>query len=151
MVLLITAMSIALIVSALCSLMEATLLSLTPTQVARMAETHPLAVSTWQKLKSDIQKPIAVILVFNTLSHTIGATVAGAQFESLYGKEWLALDFVEHAEGDCELVVRTEITEVVHAGLKARAVQRVLEGNTDKRDARMWRHLPTERVQLGTR
>ncbi|MDZ4859410.1 MAG: hemolysin family protein [Candidatus Hydrogenedentes bacterium] len=91
MTVLITAMAIAMTVSALCSLLEATLLSLTPTQVAQMAETHPGAVSTWQKLKGDISRPIAVILVFNTLSHTVGATVAGAQFESLYGKEWLAV------------------------------------------------------------
>ena len=90
MLVLIVAMSAALIVSALCSLLEATLLSLTPTQVARFGESHPTAMHTWQKLKSEIKRPIAVILVVNTLSHTMGATVAGAQFESLYGKEWLA-------------------------------------------------------------
>jgi CBS domain containing-hemolysin-like protein len=90
MLVLIVAMSAALIISALCSLLEATLLSLTPTQVARFGESHPTAMHTWQKLKSEIKRPIAVILVLNTLSHTIGATVAGAQFESLYGKEWLA-------------------------------------------------------------
>ncbi|HRI87064.1 MAG TPA: hemolysin family protein [Candidatus Hydrogenedentes bacterium] len=90
MVLLITAVTLAMLISALCSLLEATLLSLTPTQVARMAETHAGSVSTWQKLKGDIQKPIAVILILNTLSHTVGATIAGAQFKSLYGEGGLA-------------------------------------------------------------
>ncbi|NUM54720.1 MAG: HlyC/CorC family transporter [Candidatus Hydrogenedentes bacterium] len=90
MIVLIVAMSAALVISALCSLLEATLLSLTPTQVARFGESHPTVMHTWQKLKSEIKRPIAVILVLNTFSHTIGAAVAGAQFESLYGKEWLA-------------------------------------------------------------
>lgn len=91
MLVLVVAMSAALVISALCSLLEATLLSLTPTQVARFGEAHPKAMHTWQKLKSEIKRPIAVILVLNTLSHTIGATVAGAQFESLYGKEWIGV------------------------------------------------------------
>ena len=89
MVVLIVAMTGALVISALCSLLEATLLSLTPAQVAAFGEVHPRVMHTWQKLKSEIKRPIAVILVLNTLSHTIGATVAGAQFESLYGREWL--------------------------------------------------------------
>ncbi|MCC6154878.1 MAG: HlyC/CorC family transporter [Candidatus Hydrogenedentes bacterium] len=90
MLVLIVAMTGALVISALCSLLEATLLSLTPAQVASFGEAHPRVMHTWQKLKSEIKRPIAVILVLNTLSHTIGATVAGAQFETLYGREWLA-------------------------------------------------------------
>lgn len=91
MLVLILAVTIALTVSALCSLLEAILLSLTPTQVAGLGRTYPAAMHTWQKLKSEIKRPIAVILVLNTFSHTVGASVAGAQFESLYGKEWLAV------------------------------------------------------------
>ncbi|GMU93937.1 MAG: hypothetical protein AMXMBFR4_29950 [Candidatus Hydrogenedentota bacterium] len=91
MTLLIVSVGIALIVSAACSLLEAILLSLTPTQVAQFAGKHPKAAQTWQHLKSEIQRPIAVILIINTLAHTIGATVAGAQFESLFGRQWLAV------------------------------------------------------------
>jgi CBS domain containing-hemolysin-like protein len=52
---------------------------------------RPLAGAIWQRFKDNIEKPIAVILVINTAAHTIGATFAGAQFELLFGDEWLLL------------------------------------------------------------
>lgn len=91
MTVLILAVSLAMGISAVCSLLEAILLSLTPTQVARLTEAHPVAARTWQRLKAEIKRPIAVILIINTLSHTVGATVAGAQFERVFGKDWLAV------------------------------------------------------------
>ncbi len=79
--LLIAAVCIALGVSALCSLMEATLLSLTPGDVAGMKRRHAKAGAIWEAFKSDVDRPISVILICNTAAHTIGATVAGAEFE----------------------------------------------------------------------
>ncbi|MGF1634519.1 MAG: hemolysin family protein [Phycisphaerae bacterium] len=79
----------ALIVSGLCSLLEATLLSTTPSQVADMGRTRPKQAAIWRGFKANIEKPIAVILILNTTSHTVGAAVAGAQFEKLYGPQWL--------------------------------------------------------------
>ncbi|MHC4201276.1 MAG: hemolysin family protein [Planctomycetota bacterium] len=81
MVLFIASVALALVVSGICSLLEATLLSLTPSQVAGIAEKSPRTGAVWQRFKSDIHRPIAVILIINTASHTIGATVAGSQFE----------------------------------------------------------------------
>ena len=89
MTLFLIAVSIALGVSFLCSLMEAVLLSLTPSQVARLSERHPASGAIWRGLKSNIERPIAVILILNTTAHTIGASVAGAQFDELFGDRWI--------------------------------------------------------------
>ncbi|MCC6695790.1 MAG: HlyC/CorC family transporter [Candidatus Hydrogenedentes bacterium] len=91
MTVLITSMAVALLLSAACSLLEAVLLSLTPLHIAALAERYPVAARAWQRHKTEIQRPIAVILIINTLAHTVGATVAGAQFESLFGAQWLAV------------------------------------------------------------
>ena len=87
---------IALAVSALCSLLEATLLSLTPSQVAELTNRQPRIGTLWQNFKGNIERPIAVILFINTAAHTIGATVAGAQFEKVFGDKgviWFSLIF----------------------------------------------------------
>ncbi len=79
----------ALVISALCSLMEAVLLSLRPGQIAEMSTRHPRIGASWQRFKADIDRPIAAILILNTASHTIGASVAGAEFDRLYGDRWI--------------------------------------------------------------
>ena len=81
----------ALSISAFCSLMEATLLSLTPSQVAEISDRRPQLGHIWQQFKSQIDRPIAVILIINTAAHTIGATVAGAKFDQLFGDRWIWL------------------------------------------------------------
>jgi CBS domain containing-hemolysin-like protein len=85
------AVAIALAVSFFCSLVEAVLLSLTPSQVARLSERHPSTGAIWRGFKSNIERPIAVILILNTTAHTIGASVAGAQFDELWGDRWIWL------------------------------------------------------------
>ncbi|MBX3444390.1 MAG: HlyC/CorC family transporter [Planctomyces sp.] len=82
---------LALSISAICSLMEATLLSLTPTQIAEMSRARPTVGMIWQKFKSNVERPIAVILMLNTAAHTIGASIAGAQFDDLFGDQWILL------------------------------------------------------------
>ncbi len=89
MSLLLLAVAIALSVSFLCSLLEALLLSLPLSQVAAYELRRPALGRIWRRFKENIEKPIAVILVLNTTAHTIGATVAGAEFERLFGPRWL--------------------------------------------------------------
>jgi putative hemolysin len=79
----------ALLISAMCSLMEAVLLSLRPAQVAEISAKHPRIGAVWQRFKADIDRPIAAILILNTAAHTIGASVAGAEFDRLYGDRWI--------------------------------------------------------------
>ncbi|MBE6358326.1 MAG: HlyC/CorC family transporter [Lentisphaerae bacterium] len=74
-------------VSHICSLMEAAVLSVTPSQLAELRQKHPVSGDLALSLKREIDKPLAVILILNTAAHTIGAAVAGASFAELgYGR-----------------------------------------------------------------
>lgn len=83
---LIISSSIAIIVSFLCSLAEALLLSFSPLTLNRLQATRPRAAESWRRLKNNIARPITAILVLNTTAHTGGATVAGGAFAELYGE-----------------------------------------------------------------
>ena len=92
----IVAVSTALLVSTMCSLFEAVLLSLSAAQVELMAETHPDKAGVMKGFKENIEQPITAILTLNTLSHTIGASVAGAAAVALFGQHgllWFSLSF----------------------------------------------------------
>ena len=69
--------------------MEATLLSLRPGQIAEISVRNPRAADFWQGVAVDIERPIAAILILNTAAHTIGASIAGAEFDRLYGDKWI--------------------------------------------------------------
>lgn len=90
-VVLIAGAGLAFSVSFFCSLMEAALLSITPGQLAKLKQEKPRAGSIMGRLKNDLDRPITVILALNTAAHTIGATVAGAQFGLLFGNSAIAL------------------------------------------------------------
>ena len=86
----------ALVSSMMCSLFEATLLSVSTPHVEMMAETHPRQAKVMRQFKENIEAPITAILALNTLSNTIGATVAGAAAVSLFGQQglvWFSLTF----------------------------------------------------------
>ncbi len=86
----------ALVSSMMCSLFEATLLSVSTPHVEMMAETHPRQANVMRQFKENIEAPITAILALNTLSNTIGATVAGAAAVSLFGQQglvWFSLTF----------------------------------------------------------
>ncbi len=78
-------------VSFFCSLLEATLLSLDDIHLeTKRREGHSYA-AIWQSMKRRIGRPIAAILILNTVAHTGGATVAGSAFDEIYGDEWIWL------------------------------------------------------------
>jgi len=89
MTLFIVSILIALGVSFLCSLLEAVVLSLTPVQIAAISSKHPEIGKIWHGFKTNIERPLIVILVMNTAAHTIGASVAGSQFNRLFGDKWI--------------------------------------------------------------
>ena len=82
---------LALGVSFLCSLLEATLLSLTPTHLASLESKRPKLGSLWRSYKADIDKPLAAILSLNTIAHTVGAAGAGAQATKLFGELYFGI------------------------------------------------------------
>ena len=78
-------------VSFLCSLLEAVILSLTHSQIGMLVKTNPKQGKMLQKLKDDINRPLAAILTLNTISHTLGAAGMGAQVLYLYGSGAVAI------------------------------------------------------------
>ncbi len=87
-ILLLSFLAIALFFSFLCSVLEAVLLSLTPSFIASQDGRFANAL---EKLKRDIDKPLAAILTLNTFAHTIGAAGVGAAAQQIWGEEALTL------------------------------------------------------------
>lgn len=79
MTLLIVFVALAIGVSFLCSILEAVLLSITPSFVEASREERPGLAEKLRTLRTDIDRPLAAILSLNTIAHTVGATGAGAQ------------------------------------------------------------------------
>lgn len=75
----------------ICSLFEATLLSLDTVRLETLKREGKKYAAVWIRLKNDINKPIAAILIFNTVANTGGATLAGFLFDQVFGPDWLWL------------------------------------------------------------
>lgn len=88
--LLLTYLFLAIFVSFLCSVLEAVLLSVTPSYIESLKSKGKDLLSVKLKaLKDDIDKPLAAILSFNTIAHTVGAAGVGAQASIVFGDEYL--------------------------------------------------------------
>ena len=87
----VTAVTTALVVSFLCSIFESVLLSISPTRVEALASGGKRAGRLLRDFKSNIDVPIAAILIANTIAHTIGATVAGASYVEVFSEQSLWL------------------------------------------------------------
>lgn len=79
MTLLIFYLLLAIVVSFLCSILEASLLSFTPSYIESLSEEKPSLSKDLHKLKDRIDQPLAAILSLNTIAHTVGAAGVGAQ------------------------------------------------------------------------
>lgn len=71
--------------SFLCSILEAVLLSVTPSYIATLREQRPKVARRLDTYKRDIDRPLAAILSLNTIAHTAGAAGAGAQAAKVFG------------------------------------------------------------------
>lgn len=78
-------------VSFVCSLLEAALLSLTPSFIAQQQESRPRLHEKLYRLKNNIDQPLAAILTLNTVAHTVGATGVGAQVTVVFGEAYLGI------------------------------------------------------------
>ncbi|PWV95356.1 CBS domain containing-hemolysin-like protein [Hoeflea marina] len=78
-------------ISFVCSILEAVLLSITPSYTATLEETQPETARKVKMLKDDVDRPLAAILSLNTVAHTAGAAGAGAQAASVFGDASIAI------------------------------------------------------------
>lgn len=84
MLLFVTAVSVVLVVSFLCSIFESVLLSLTRPQIEVLLQKDKLSGRLLTGFKENMDVPIAAILILNTSAHTIGAAVAGASYSNVF-------------------------------------------------------------------
>ncbi|WP_198304769.1 CNNM domain-containing protein [Arcobacter vandammei] len=84
---------LALFFSTLCSILEATVLSSTPSYIQSMDKNNysQKSIELVQNMKGDIDKSIASILTLNTFAHTMGAAGVGAQAAIVFGEKWQSL------------------------------------------------------------
>ena len=91
MLLFVSAVSVVLVVSFLCSIFESVLLSLTRPQVEVLVQRGRRAGRLLSRFKENMDVPIAAILILNTAAHTIGAAVAGASYQNVFDPSTLWL------------------------------------------------------------
>lgn len=91
MFLLLLYVALALVVSFICSILEAVLLSVTPSfAAASREEGHPWGEHL-KRMKEEPDRPLSAILTLNTVAHTFGAAGAGAQAQVVFGETWLSV------------------------------------------------------------
>jgi CBS domain containing-hemolysin-like protein len=77
--------------SFICAVLEAVLLSTTPSYIAMAVKNGHHYGHLLERLKSNINRPISAILSVNTLANTIGGALVGAEVIQTYGDKFLAL------------------------------------------------------------
>ena len=78
-------MFISIAVSALCSTLEATLLSTPLSYITGLEDQGVKGASRLKKLKQNSDRPISAILCLNTIANTVGASIVGSLVFEVYG------------------------------------------------------------------
>ncbi|MEM7292903.1 MAG: hemolysin family protein [Pseudomonadota bacterium] len=91
MTLLIVYLTLAIGVSFLCSVLEAVLLSITSSYVAKLAAAKPKSGKRLESVRENLDKSLSSILILNTVAHTMGAVGVGSQALQIFGAEWETL------------------------------------------------------------
>ncbi len=76
-------------ISFLCSILEAVILSTTPTYIQVIKNSKPKIGKQLEKQKKNIDKSIGAILTLNTFAHTLGAAGVGAEAVKIFGEEYM--------------------------------------------------------------
>ena len=97
MLLFLVAVSLSLLVSFVCSMAEATLLTVGQARIEALARAGSRAGTLLRRFRLDPDTAISAILVLNTVAHTGGATISAAQYAVLFpgsSAEWFAAAYV---------------------------------------------------------
>lgn len=82
---------LAVVVSFICSLLEACFLSISGVYIQSQLKKGHKSASILRKFKQNMNRPISAILTLNTVANTVGAAGVGAQVHSLFGSSYVAL------------------------------------------------------------
>ena len=77
--------------SFLCSILEAVILSVTPSYVNRKVQEGVTTGGLLKSYQQDIDRPLSAILTLNTIAHTVGAIGVGAQAGQVFGESEINL------------------------------------------------------------
>ena len=91
MTLLFVYLAIAIGVSFLCSVLEAVLLSVTPSYAENLLSERPRAGRRLGRVKERLDESLSSILILNTFAHTMGAVGVGSQALQVFGQQWETL------------------------------------------------------------
>ncbi len=83
--------TVAIGISFLCSILEAVLLSTSVSHVEGLVQQGKPAGRIMQRLRANVERPISAILTLNTIAHTVGATLAGAEAALIFGSEMVGV------------------------------------------------------------
>jgi CBS domain containing-hemolysin-like protein len=86
MTLLIIFATISIFFSFMCSILEAVLLSITPTFINLKKSEGAEYANQLETFKKDVDKPLIAILTINTIAHTVGAILVGVQAKVAYAE-----------------------------------------------------------------
>ena len=79
MILLLVFFAVSIVFSFLCSMWEASLLTIPPSYVETQSQTGSSFGKKLKRYKTDVDRPLSAILTLNTIAHTVGAIGVGAQ------------------------------------------------------------------------
>ena len=82
---LISAISLTIGISALCSTLEAMILSITVAEIESLKEKNPKKGKLLEKFKLELEETSSAILSLNTIANTLGATLVGGLAEKTFG------------------------------------------------------------------
>ena len=103
--------------SFLCSILEAVLLSITPTFLNVKKSEGKAYAKDLEILKKDVDRPLIAILTLNTIAHTVGAILVGVQakvaYVELYGSQTRSVFGIEFTEDLMVGVVSTIMTILI--------------------------------------
>ncbi|MDG5490672.1 CNNM domain-containing protein [Psychroserpens sp. SPM9] len=103
--------------SFLCSILEAVLLSVTPTFLNLKKSEGKAYAEDLELLKKDVDRPLIAILTLNTIAHTVGAILVGVQakvaYAELYGTTSRSIFGVKFTEDLMVGVVSTIMTILI--------------------------------------
>lgn len=87
MTLLLIYATLSILFSFLCSILEAVLLSVTPTFINVKKKEGKAFANDLEVLKKDVDKPLIAILTVNTIAHTVGAILVGTQAKKAFNDD----------------------------------------------------------------
>ncbi|MFD1094449.1 CNNM domain-containing protein [Salegentibacter chungangensis] len=101
--------------SFMCSILEAALLSFTPSYIKIKKKEGKSYAHSLAHFKQDIDKPLIAILTINTVAHTVGAILVGVQAEKTFGDGTNAVGIVSAAMTVAILILSEIIPKTIGA------------------------------------